>query len=106
VLAHTGLVPRKREPNHIPARLTPGASPGITDSREATALTRRCHTPHLVFEDMDLGPIIRVNPTAVPLTPGASPGITSAGRSGWEDPRVDETARISLTRALRGRARP
>ena len=28
--AHTGLVLRKREPNHMPARLTPGASPGIT----------------------------------------------------------------------------
>src|SRR5881275_511513 len=28
------------------------------------------------------------------LTPGASPGITTAGRGGWEDPRVDETARI------------
>jgi len=28
------------------------------------------------------------------LTPGAGPGFTGTGRGGWEDPRVDETARI------------
>src|SRR6059058_77115 len=72
--ARIGELSARENHDTEPARPTPGASQGITDSREATALTRRCHTPHPIFEHMDLGPIIRVNPTGFPLTPGASPG--------------------------------